>query len=75
MFVGLGDAVAGLLFGIGSVAIMGGIATPLLAASLGRRGARRAAAALALFSLGAAVYSEPRAPLWRACARALCLQL
>jgi hypothetical protein len=52
----MGDFVAGLLVGVGSVALMGGVNTPLVVAALGRRGTKRLAWALLLTSLCASVY-------------------
>lgn len=59
VFTGLGDGMAGVLVGVGVTAILGGIATPLLAAALGRR-ARRAAWGLLLVSAVLAAAGERR---------------
>jgi hypothetical protein len=70
VFLGLGDAVAGLLVGVGATSILGGVVTPLLTAALGRH-ARRVAGALLLFAIGIATLGGccVRARLPPACAR------
>jgi len=51
----MGDAVAGLLVGVGAIAILGGVTTPMLAAALGRH-TKRAGGLLLLVSFGVAAY-------------------
>jgi hypothetical protein len=51
----MGDFVGGVLVGVGAVAILGGIVTPMLAAVLGRN-VKRAAALLLLASVGVSAY-------------------
>lgn len=58
VFVGLGDAIAGVLVAVGAVAVLGGVVTPVLVAALGERGCRRAAAALLMASVGGAAVAS-----------------